>query len=421
MHDFCGIDFGTSNSTLGVLKGNEASLVSLEGNKAEIPSALFFDSHTKEVTFGREAIKNYVDGYDGRFMRALKSILGNSLIHEKTKIGRKSFSFQDILTVFIRHLKNQGEQETDVSLKKLVLGRPVFFVDDDERADKQAEKTLEKIAYCCGFDEVTFQYEPIAAALDYEQNITRETIALIVDIGGGTADFSVIKVSDVKKNKIDRFEDILSTNGIHIGGTDFDRFLNLKAVMPSLGYKSKVKDSFSNNILEMPSLFYHDLSTWHKINFLYNNTTLEDIKQLQRKALSPNLVDRLLKVLEDQQGHSLSLEVERTKIALSEKNKSVIDLSKIEKDLMPEIEIDLFIETIRTLVEDLKSTLKETLSKAAIKPQDIGAVFFTGGSTAIPYVRQELLSLIPKAEIIDGDMFGSVGKGLVLEAWKRYG
>ena len=420
MHDFCGIDFGTSNSTLGVLKGNQASLVSLEGNKDEIPSALFFDSDTEEVTFGRAAIKNYIDGYDGRFMRALKSILGNSLINEKTRIGRKNYSFQDILALFIRHLKKQGERETGTELKRLVLGRPVFFVDHDGVADKQAETTLEAIARSSGFDDVTFQYEPIAAALDYEQTISGEKTALIVDIGGGTADFSVVKVSENKKNKVDRFDDILSTNGIHIGGTDFDRVLNLKAVMPHLGYSSEIKDNFSDNILEIPSVYYHDLSTWHKINFLYSNKIVEEVKLLHRKSLSPQLIQRLLKVLEDQQGHNLSLEVERTKIALSSQDKTAINLSKIENDLLPEIELQTFIETISTLVEDLKLTLKDTLLMAGVTPKDIGAVFFTGGSTAIPFVRQELLSLIPEADIIDGDMFGSVGKGLILEAQKRY-
>ncbi len=420
MYDFCGIDFGTSNSTLGVLKGNLASLVSLEGNKSEIPSALFFDNDTQEVTFGREAIKSYIDGYDGRFMRALKSILGNSLIHEKTRIGNKNYSFQDILAVFLRHIKQQGELATKTELKRLVLGRPVFFVDHDEVADKQAETTLEAIARSCGFDDVTFQYEPIAAALDYEQTISGEKTALIVDIGGGTADFSVVKVSDQKKNKSDRFDDILSTNGVHIGGTDFDRVLNLKAVMPHLGYGSEIKDNFSDNILEIPSVYYHDLSTWHKINFLYSNKILEEVKQLHRKSLSPQLIHRLLKVLDDQQGHTLSLEVEKTKIALSSQDQTTINLSKIEKDLSPEIELQFFIETIRSLVEDLKSTLKETVSTAGVSPKDINAVFFTGGSTAIPFVRQELLSLIPEADVIDGDMFGSVGKGLILEAQKRY-
>jgi len=70
----------------------------------------------------------------------------------------------------------------------------VFFVDDDEMADQEAENTLVDVARAIGFKDVSFQYEPIAAAFDYESTIEKEELVLIVDIGGGTSDFSLVRL-----------------------------------------------------------------------------------------------------------------------------------------------------------------------------------------------------------------------------------
>jgi hypothetical chaperone protein len=218
MNNAIAIDFGTSNSAVGFLESGAPRLAKLEGDKTTIPSALFFDTGENHILFGREGIRAYVDGCEGRLLRSLKSILGSSLVDESTEIGRKNVRFREIIARFITHLKQKGEAATGRPAECVVMGRPVRFVDDSEADDALAQSHLEAIARSCGFSQVLFQYEPIAAALDYERGVTSEELALIADIGGGTSDFSIVRVSPSRRGKEDRREDILANTGVHVGG-----------------------------------------------------------------------------------------------------------------------------------------------------------------------------------------------------------
>lgn len=194
-----GIDFGTSNSTIGCNDGDNNFLVPVELEEVTLPSAVFFDVEENRYLFGRVAIKEYLNESEGRFMRSLKSILGTSLINETTVIGRKNISFKEIIGCFIKELKNKAEIVNKGEIEHIVLGRPVHFVDNDQDKDLYAQKQLEQIAKDQGFKSIVFQYEPVAAAIHYEQTIIKEEIALIIDIGGGTSDFSIIRLSPDRK------------------------------------------------------------------------------------------------------------------------------------------------------------------------------------------------------------------------------
>src|SRR5689334_7088965 len=180
---FCGIDFGTSNTTVGISDHAKAHLLPLEQDHLTLPSAMFFDFEDHAVHYGRNAIDLYLRGHDGRFMRALKSILGTALIHEKTYIRQKAVPFSSILGFYFANLKRRIESHLGHDVSEVVLGRPVRFVDKDDAADAEAQHSLEEIAREQGFAHIAFQYEPIAAALDYEQQVAREELVLIVDIG----------------------------------------------------------------------------------------------------------------------------------------------------------------------------------------------------------------------------------------------
>src|ERR1700682_659352 len=188
----CGLDFGTSNTTLGTIEGHAPVLVALEDGEGTIPSAIFYETDGA-VLIGRRAVEAYVEGAPGRLMRSLKSVLGTSLIDETTRLGRERVSFRDVIAYYLGAVKRRAEQATGRELCNVVHGRPVHFVDNSDDADRKAERTLREIAREVGFDEVTFQFEPIAAALDYERQISTEEIALIADIGGGTLGFSVVR------------------------------------------------------------------------------------------------------------------------------------------------------------------------------------------------------------------------------------
>ena len=260
----CGIDFGTSNSTVGWLRPDAPILVPLEDGRATLPSAVFFNADEDSIQFGRAALAEYLEGYEGRLMRALKSLLGTSLIDGQTEVNGRALGFRELLASFIGELKARAERATGRTFDHAVFGRPVHFVDEDETADRKAQDTLEAIARQVGFREIGFQFEPIGAALHYERTLSREELVLIADIGGGTADFSIVRLSPQRARAVERREDLLGNAGIHIGGTDFDRVLSLDCVMPLLGYRSRLRNGAT-----MPASVYFQLAAWHTINFAY--------------------------------------------------------------------------------------------------------------------------------------------------------
>ncbi|WP_292293431.1 Hsp70 family protein, partial [Mesorhizobium sp.] len=320
---FGGIDFGTSNSTVGVIRNGQARLVALEGEQPTLPSAVFFNFEDGHTYFGRRAISDYTDSIEGRLMRSLKSVLGSSLAHEKTRIKARLIGFTDIIGFFIAHLKQRLEEDAGTSVETIVLGRPVQFVDDDAEADARAQGELEKAARAQGFKHIAFQFEPIAAALDYEQKVAREELALIVDMGGGTSDFSVVRVSPERARSADRKGDILANRGIHIGGTDFDRLLSIAHVMPELGYLTPTKDGKRN----LPASYFIDLATWQRINLVYTAKAMTDLRQIRFEAERADLVGRFIHIVEHRYGHAIAGLVERAKIALTDQSSAEVRVS----------------------------------------------------------------------------------------------
>jgi hypothetical chaperone protein len=319
----CGIDFGTSNSTVAITDEGGARLIPVEGTHLTIPSAVFWETDGPPL-YGRDGIAAYVEGVDGRLMRGLKSTLGSSLIMERTQVGSRTISFRDVIARFFTHLKAQLDVCTDHT-PAVVLGRPVHFVDDDPAADASAQAILEGIAKTTGFRQIAFQYEPIAAALQYERTVAREELVLIVDIGGGTSDFSIVRVAPNRWQQPDRTGDILANDGIRVGGTDFDRLLSLAEVMPHLGFKSTTGQGRGI----MPRHYYLDLATWHRINMLYTQRTAADLKALRATADHPERIDRLIKVVQTHAGHGVAMAVEDAKIALSDTDVARLALSAL--------------------------------------------------------------------------------------------
>jgi len=413
---FGGIDFGTSNSTVGVIEDGRPRLVALEGDDVTLPSAIFFNFEDNSTALGRRAIGDYTDGVEGRLMRALKSVLGSSLAHEKTRIKARSIAFTDIIGLFVHHLKERLESHAGGPVENVVLGRPVQFVDDDPKADAEAQAELEKAARRQGFSHIDFQYEPIAAALDYERTVAREELALIVDMGGGTSDFSVVRVSPERAAASDRKADILANRGIHIGGTDFDRLLSIAHVMPELGYLTPTRDGKRN----LPAGYFIDLATWQRINLLYTPRAMLDLRQIRFEAARPDLVERMIEVVEQRFGHALATKVEKAKIALTDNDEAAIEVALPGAKFTAGLTRRSLEDTIRAEVGRVTQTVADTLSQAGVKPADITAVFLTGGSTAIPLARHSILSLVPGAKVAQGDAFGSVGLGLALDAQRKF-
>lgn len=412
----CGIDFGTSNSTVGWLRPGQPTLLALENGKPTLPSVVFFNAEENTVSVGQAGLKEYLDGYEGRLMRALKSLLGSSLMEGKTEIQGRPLPYKELLTQFITELKHRAEMAADRSFDQAVFGRPVFFVDDNTAADDKAEVTLEAIARTAGFREVSFQYEPIAAAYHYERQINHEELVLIADIGGGTSDFSLIRLSPQRALAADRRDDLLANSGVHIGGTNFDRQLSLEGVMPLLGYGSLLKRG-----LTMPSSYYMNLATWHTINQAYTSRTWADLQELYLDTQAPEAMDRLLKLIRDRAGHWLAVQVEEAKIALSTGNSAALHLDRLAPGMRHTLTRIEFEKASAELVEQIGNTLSTLLAKAGVRSEAVDTIFFTGGASGVPMLRERIAAILPMAQRMEGDLCGSVGAGLAVEAQRRFG
>src|SRR4030088_2623298 len=402
----CGLDFGTSNTTLGTIEDDAPVLAALENGQTTVPSAIFYEAGGA-VLIGRKAVDAYVEGVSGRLMRSLKSVLGTALIDETTRLGRERTSFRDVIAYYLAAVKRRAEQSTGRELREVVHGRPVHFVDNAPDADRKAEQVLREIAGEIGFNEVTSKFEPIAASLDYERQISTEEIALIADIGGGTSDFSIVRLGPKRHGKVDRAADILANDGVRIGGTDFDRQLSLGVIMPLFGFGSAMKRPG----LDVPSSYFQDLATWSNINRMYEPRVIADIRQVRQEASQPDLIDRLVRVVDEQRGHTLAMEVEDAKIALSDKRRADIPLEWGGPRLRAAIGRPDLVSHTKQLAERIAARIKICLAQARLAADDIDAVFLTGGSVRLAHVRKAIIKAVPSARIVAGDTLGAVGKG----------
>ncbi len=423
MTNACGVDFGTSNSTVGWIKpgpgrlpGGAHALLALEDGKATLPSVVFFNADDDEVRYGRAALADYLAGYEGRLMRSLKSLLGTSLMDGQTEVGGRALPFRLLLAQFIGEVKRRAETQAGRPFERAVFGRPVFFIDDNPGADKLAEDTLAEVARSVGFREIAFQYEPIAAAFDYESQIDREELVLIADIGGGTSDFSLVRLGPDRAGKPERRDDILATGGVHIGGTDFDKYLSLASVMPLLGYRSVLRSG-----AEIPSSYYFNLATWHTINQAYTRKSIAQLDDLVRDAREPARLVRLQDLIEERAGHWLAMQVEGAKIALSSEAQVQLELARLAPPETVLVERATFEAAIGSLLDAIDNTVLRLLLDAGVKPGEVDTVFFTGGSSGVGLLRARIGALVPDARKVEGDLFGSIGAGLALDALRKFG
>jgi hypothetical chaperone protein len=405
-----GIDFGTSNSAMAwASPQGKAQLIALEGDALAMPTAVFYNAEEGSTHFGREAVAHYLEGTEGRLMRSLKSLLGSPLLMETTVINNQLVNFSDIITTYLAALRERATRHLGAAPTRLVMGRPVHFVDDDTARDAQAESSLRQAAQAVGFTDISFQFEPIAAALDYEQRLTRETTVLVADIGGGTSDFTVVRLGPERMHKTNRADDVLATTGVHIGGTDFDQKLSLGQVMPLLGYGHLGPDG-----REVPNRVFFDLSTWHLINWQYQPKAMAQAKALQTNYTDVRLHDRLMRVLTERYGHHLAHDVEQAKIRCSQTDADTrIDLSYVEADLAASLNATDLHTHLTQLLANTVACARECVHRAGLKNGKPDAIYLTGGSSALRTFQEALQAEFTGVPLVEGDLFGGVASGLV--------
>ncbi len=402
------IDFGTSNSAVAILDGDRPLRLPIEANAETLPTAVFFPTDRGPMRIGAAAAEALISGEEGRYMRALKSVLGTPLFHESRLIGGKRRTLADIVTAFLAEARDRAQSISGLHFRNALSGRPVHFHTRDTARDDKAQSDLRGCYLAAGFETVDFMFEPEAAALACHAMGRSGQLGLIVDIGGGTSDFSVFQ-SDVQGLRI------LASHGIRLGGTDFDQRVSLTHVMPRLGYGSTLRRDMGKGLLPVPNRIYVDLATWAKIPFLYTGETRHEVTEMLKRATEPRLLGRLSTVLTKELGHELAFAVERGKIdANNGRNDARIRMGMVEPGLAITVTPDTLNRALARFREPLHTAATETCTMAGVSPQDIGTIILVGGSSLMDLVAAEMRALCPMADVQKSEPFTAVVDGLAL-------
>lgn len=403
------IDFGTSNSAAAVLEAGAVRRIALEPGADTLPTAVFFPTEGGPF-IGREAARALIDGEEGRYMRALKSVLGTALFHEARPLGGKRRTLAEVVTAFLAEVKARAEAETGARFTKVLSGRPVHFHSDDAERDARAEADLRACYRAAGFEAVDFLHEPEAAALAGAGKAREGETGLVVDIGGGTSDFSVFR------QEADGVVRVLASHGIRLGGTDFDQALSLAEAMPLLGLGGELNRTFGEGRLPVPKAIYVDLATWARIPFLYTRETERAVDDLYRHAVEPEALARLVTVIQERLGHDLAFAVEAGKIGANGGARAVIDLGMIEPGLAHPITPGALAAALAQYRDALQGALYAVLVQAGVAPGEIGTILLVGGSSLMAMIPQIATAICPGARIERANAFTAVVDGLALAA-----
>ncbi|RWR30702.1 Hsp70 family protein [Sinirhodobacter populi] len=399
------IDFGTSNSAAAVLENGRVRRLQLAPGSDTVPTAVFFPADRGPMLIGADAVAALIGGEEGRFMRALKSILGTSLFHESRLIGGKRRTLADVVTAFLVTLRERAGAQGGTEFRHALSGRPVHFHSADPARDAKAEADLRACYLAAGFETVDFLFEPEAAALAAQ---APAKLGLIVDIGGGTSDFSVFRVENGKVR-------ILASHGLRLGGTDFDQSVSMDHAMPLLGYGGSLRRTFGNGLLPVPNAIYLELATWAKIPFVYTPESRRLVADMQKHAVEPAKIARLATVIEEELGHSLAFAVEKGKIAANSGDYGArIEMGFIERGLAAPVSPASLDASLAGFRARLEEAMAETLRLAGTGAGEIGSVVLVGGSSLMSMVGAAAEAVCPQAEQSRAEAFTAVVDGLAL-------
>ncbi|WP_424979099.1 Hsp70 family protein [Leisingera sp. S232] len=403
-----GIDFGTSNSAAGIAVAGQPWLVEMEPGQQTLPTAVFFAQSAGAMRIGHSATRALISGEEGRFMRALKSLLGTPLLQEERRLGGERLSFATLIARFLAEMKQRAEAATHMEFTHALSGRPVRFHSKDEGRNAQAEADLRACYLAAGFQDVMFMYEPEAAL---QAALPAPGPGLIVDIGGGTSDFTAFE------QDADGTTRILASHGMRLGGTDFDRQLSIRHVMPLLGLGSQIRNTFGSGTLPAPNRLFYDLATWQMIPFLYAPESRRAARDLAANAAEPAKLERLVSVLEDELGHELAFAVEHGKIrANSGSASALIDLKLLERGLSVPLDDAVVAQTLADQTAAIGACAAETLAQAGLPPAKVERIVLVGGSSLLTAVQAEMRILCPNARLETENAMTAVADGLALAA-----
>jgi len=410
-----GIDFGTSNSSVTIWDAERRALVRDPRIKAVESSFMYFPYTLRKdpPLIGNAAKLRYVaDQMRGRFFQAIKTILPNRTF-EQTIVNNEVYLLEDLIAFFLRYLKSKADLVTGQDVKRVVMGRPAVFSPDPEE-DRLAQERLHRAAQLAGFEEIHFQYEPIAAAFAYEARIKQPERVLVGDFGGGTSDFTIVQLDPRRQGHVDRATDILATGGLPVAGNKYDSATMWHKLTPLFGRGATYED-FGKR-LEVPSTLHRQICQWDQIVFLRNAAKLDLIWRLARLSDNPLGFERLQALVTENQGFALFQVVEAAKIMLTADDTAPLIFAHPRIPIDEQMTIVEFNANTAELTTQITGMLDQLMRDAGIAPATIETVFLTGGTSLIRNLRAEFVNRFGAERIRDGGEFTSVGDGLALSA-----
>ncbi|MBO0723252.1 MAG: Hsp70 family protein [Blastocatellia bacterium] len=419
-----GIDFGTTNSALALADPDGSSrLATFQGEDSTeltvFRSILYFSAEERGpdrrslAVAGPDAIRKYLEADGkGRLIQSLKSHLASRSFTQTTILGR-SYSLDDLIAIIVRKLKEASEKSLGDLGPAVVVGRPVHFsgakdIEDDDFALGRLKSAIEK----AGFERVRFEFEPVAAAYQYEQKLDHDELVLIGDFGGGTSDFSLIRLGPTAKQEQDNR--ILGNDGVGIAGDALDSEVVMSVAAPRLGLGSQYRSM--DKVLPMPSWLYQKLSSWHHVSFLKDKQTTGMLAQIRTQSLEPAKIDALLHIIKNDLGYKLYQSVERAKVELSTHELSLFYFKDLPVEIRDKVRRLDFETWIQPAISSLESCVDKLLERCQVKPGDVDSVFLTGGSAFVPAIRRLFKRKFGADRLRGGDELTTVAKGLALRA-----
>jgi hypothetical chaperone protein len=412
-----GIDFGTTNSALSIYNEDSKEIV----ETIIVPSLLYFyaeqsSSAPLKYVVGKDAIDAYVsDGMSGRFMKSIKRILPRSSFIE-TKVHNSKLNASDLVTLILRELKQKADLITGVDCQKAVIGRPVFFDDDDTTKDALAQNRLFKAATNAGFTNVRFQFEPIGAAFAYERTLKQKEKVLVADLGGGTTDFTFLSLDPARAGEKERQSDIIANGGIYIGGDSFDSSFMWEKGTPYFG-KHTLYEAAPGKMLKVPVSLFANICSWEQMNFFNGQKIKNDLENYYHYSKKDRKFKNLITLTENNLGYSVFQSIEQSKLELSDRQQTQFSYSQMGIEIDEQVSIGNYDQIIQKDVDKISKYLDEFLQKNNIATADIDSLFLTGGTSMVLAVRNLFANKFPEKPIHSGDNFISVAKGLAYSGY----
>ncbi len=409
-----GIDFGTTNSVVSVADQNghmrTAVFPWVSGPSETFRTLIcFFEDHKKlQSACGQVAIDEYLKDTEGsRFIQSIKTYLGSSLFTETRIFGRR-FELEDLIALFLKELWACAAQtlnlDPDPKNYHVISGRPVTFAGADP--DENLAVTRLRTAYSrAGFGSVTLAFEPEGAAFTFARRTRQSACVLVADFGGGTSDFSVVRIEDQNITP-------LAHAGVGIAGDIFDYRLIDHVIAPQLGRGSTFQ-SFGKT-MDMPISVYRTFASWHLLSMLRTPKTIREIEDILRTSSDPSALQKLLTIIQNEWGFILYRSVSATKSALSKNDQAEFVFEAPGVSLRALVHRHHFEQWIAGDIAKIKSGVNDVLKKSSLTPDKIDHVFMTGGTSFVPAVRAMMQSIFGADKLADGGEFTSVSAGLAL-------